>query len=422
MIRTLQNNKVRNALSMKHTRRISMKKACIHSYKFKLLKFALSFLFISMLFAETGIILPCHAADKLSESREKLQQVQKQIGSTSKQIAKKKATERSALQRLEELERNIRTSDRLLQKNSAAQDEIKAKIAAALKNSNHYEDILKRARKDVEKRLRVLYTTGEAGTLRLIFSDASPAVIAENTKFLQRITAHDKALMLQYRNQVDNLKESRVTLQQQKERYDEALKQQKQRRRELHHAKQEQAELVNKIRHDSTMLENLLADLKERSESMQELVSSLERQKTTAFAPSGASFESLRGELEWPSSGSVRSGFGVHKHKQFGSQVKTNGLEIAAVPGTRIKAIWEGKVVFAAPFKGYGNMLILDHGGKYYSLYANTAKLHQSKGDTVKTGDVVATAGYAEGDSYYFEIRHRGTPLNPTKWLKTRGY
>ncbi|MGC9518553.1 MAG: murein hydrolase activator EnvC family protein [Desulfuromonadaceae bacterium] len=364
----------------------------------------------------------CHATDKLSESREKLQQVQEQIGSTSKQIAQKKATERSALQRLEELERNISASDRELQKNSAALDKLKKKIAAAQKNTAHYEDILKRARKDVEKRLRVLYTTGDAGTLRLIFSDASPAVIAENTEFLQRITAHDKALLLEYRKQLENLRESQNALEREKERYAETLRRQQERRNELKQAKREQDALVNKIRRDSSMLKSLLADLKERSEAMKELVASLEKRKSAGFVPSGATFESRKGQLDWPSSGSIRSGFGVHKHKQFGSQVKTNGLEIAAVPGTKIKAIWEGKVVFAAPFKGYGNMLILDHGDKYYSLYANAAKLHLRKGDTAKAGQVIATAGYSGGDSYYFEIRRRGTPMNPIQWLKPRGY
>jgi len=407
---------------MKPTRRVAKSSTCMHNFTLRLSTYTLAFLFTCVLFTGAGIISPCHAADKLSESREKLQRVQEQIGSTSRQIAQKKATERSALQRLEELERNISASDRELRKSSQNLDELKTQIAATQKNSGHYENILKRARKDVEKRLRVLYTTGDAGMLRLIFSDASPAVIAENTEFLQRITAHDKALMLQYRTQVENLKASQKALEQQKKNYAEALRRQKKRRSELEQAKHRQAALVNKIRHDSTMLKNLLSDLKERSEAMQELINSLERQKSSAFIPSGASFQSMKGKLGWPSSGSVRSGFGVHKHKQFGSQVKTNGLEIAAVPGTRIKAIWQGKVVFAAPFKGYGNMLILDHGGKYYSLYANTAKLLLNKGDTVKAGAVIATAGYAGGDSYYFEIRHRGTPLNPTQWLKPRSY
>lgn len=364
----------------------------------------------------------CHASDKLSESREKLQQVQEQIGSTSEQIAQKKASERSALQRLEELERNISASDRELQKYSAALDKLKKEIAAAQKNTAHYEDILKRARRDVEKRLRVLYTTGDAGTLRLIFSDISPAVIAENTEFLQRITAHDKALLLEYRKQLENLRESQNALERQKERYAETLRRQQERRNELKQAKREQDALVDKIRRDSSMLKSLLADLKERSEAMKELITSLEKRKNAGFVPSGEAFESRKGQLDWPSSGSIRSGFGVHKHKQFGSQVQTNGLEIAAVPGTKIKAIWEGKVVFAAPFKGYGNMLILDHGDKYYSLYANAAKLHLNKGDSAKAGQVVATAGYSGGDSYYFEIRRRGTPMNPIQWLKPRGY
>lgn len=374
-------------------------------------------------FAGLLINIPAaHATDKLSESRQRLKQVEKQIGSTSEKIAQKKATESSALQRLEQLERDINNSDRKLRQSSASLNELKNKIATTQKSSGHYEDILKRARKDVEKRLRVLYTTGDAGTLRLIFSDASPAIIAENTEFLQRITAHDKALMLQYRKQVENLRENKKALEAEQKKYAATLRQQQERRSELERAKREQASLVNEIRRDSSMLEKLLADLKQRSEAMKELVTSLERRKHKSFIPSGASFETLKGKLQWPSSGSIRSGFGVHKHQQFGSQVKTNGLEIAAVPGTRIKSIWEGRVVFAAPFKGYGNMLILDHGDKYYSLYANTAKLQKNKGDKVKQGEVVAVAGFDGGDSYYFEIRKRGTPLNPIEWLSPRQY
>lgn len=403
---------------------VSVMHTSMHTYTstLKLLLIARIPLFLLLLCIGFGAINECNAADKLAESREKLQQVESQIGSTSKKIAHKKATERSALQRLEDLERSINTSDLQLRQSSAALEELGKKIAETQKNSARYEEILQRSRKDVEKRLRVLYTTGDAGTLRLVFSDASPAVIAENTEFLQRITAHDKELVVQYRRQVETLKQSKDTLEQQKSSYTATLKQEQERRQELEHAKREQASLVKKIRQDSQMLENLLADLKERAETMKALTASLERQKSSVFVPSGASFESLKGKMEWPSSGSVRSGFGVHKHKQFGSQIKTNGLEITAVTGTKIKAIWEGKVVFAAPFKGYGNMLILDHGGKYYSLYANAEKLHLSKGESVKAGQVVASAGYGDGDSYYFEIRHRGTPLDPMQWLKPRTY
>ena len=113
---------------MKSTLSAAKNTMCIYKYKLRLSILAPIFLVACAFFAGAGIPLPCHATDKLSESREKLQQVQEQIGSTSKKIEQKKATERSALQRLEELERNISISDRQLHESSAALDELKEKI------------------------------------------------------------------------------------------------------------------------------------------------------------------------------------------------------------------------------------------------------------------------------------------------------
>lgn len=361
------------------------------------------------------------AADELSKNKQKLQQVQKEIGATSRKIKEKKAIEHSALQNLDELNRNIHKKDSQVQQLSEALERLKYEMASTQKNAALYAEIVQRTRQNVEKRLRALYITGEVGAVRMFFSDASPAVIAENNEFLQRISMHDKEIMLEYRKQVTKFESERKELEEQKKRYTTTLNQQKEQKLNLAAAKREQAALISEIRHDNNKLENLLTELKERSHAIKGLVDSLEQQKSRAFTPKG-SFASLKGSLNWPSSGALRSGFGVHKHKQFGSQVKTNGLEIVAMPGTSIRAIWQGKVVFAAPFKGYGNMLILDHGEKYYSLYANVAQLKHQTGDIVKAQDIIATAGFEEADNYYFEIRHRGTPLNPTQWLAPRPY
>ncbi len=361
------------------------------------------------------------AADELSKNKQKLQQVQKEIGATSRKIKEKKAIEHSALQNLDELNRNIHKKDSQVQQLSEALERLKYEMASTQKNAALYAEIVQRTRQNVEKRLRALYITGEVGAVRMFFSDASPAVIAENNEFLQRISMHDKKIMLEYRKQVTKFESERKELEEQKKRYTTTLNQQKEQKLNLAAAKREQAALISEIRHDNNKLENLLTELKERSHAIKGLVDSLEQQKSRAFTPKG-SFASLKGSLNWPSSGALRSGFGVHKHKQFGSQVKTNGLEIVAMPGTSIRAIWQGKVVFAAPFKGYGNMLILDHGEKYYSLYANVAQLKHQTGDIVKAQDIIATAGFEEADNYYFEIRHRGTPLNPTQWLAPRPY
>lgn len=85
-----------------------------------------------------------------------------------------------------------------------------------------------------------------------------------------------------------------------------------------------------------------------------------------------------------------------------------------------MRAVAAGKVAFSKPFRGFGNLLILDHGDGYYTLYAQASQLLHKVGDVVAAGDKVALSGFGGNDTVYFEIRQRGTPLDPLQWLKPR--
>ena len=97
------------------------------------------------------------------------------------------------------------------------------------------------------------------------------------------------------------------------------------------------------------------------------------------------------------------------------------GIEISAKQGKEIKAIYGGKVLYADWFKGYGNIVIIDHGDSYYSLSAHLSKILKRTGDRVEAGEVIALAGDTgslKGPCLYFELRHHGKPLNPLHWLR----
>jgi septal ring factor EnvC (AmiA/AmiB activator) len=83
-------------------------------------------------------------------------------------------------------------------------------------------------------------------------------------------------------------------------------------------------------------------------------------------------------------------------------------------------AVWKGRVLYASPLKGFGNLMIIDHGDKYYSLYAHAASFTRKTGDLVGAGDVIAFSGHEGRDALYFEIRHRGEPVDPLPWLAPR--
>ncbi|MGV7208198.1 murein hydrolase activator EnvC family protein [Oxalobacteraceae bacterium A2-2] len=133
-------------------------------------------------------------------------------------------------------------------------------------------------------------------------------------------------------------------------------------------------------------------------------------------APDGA-FASLRGQLRAPVSGKVAARFGAKR----GDGPTWKGMFIRAGEGTEIHAIAGGRVVFAEWLRGFGNLIIVDHGGQYMSIYGNNQSLLKRAGDVVKAGDTIASAGNSGGNEesgLYFELRHQGRAFDPATWVR----
>ena len=132
-------------------------------------------------------------------------------------------------------------------------------------------------------------------------------------------------------------------------------------------------------------------------------------------------FVDLKGLLAMPVKGKIVSFFGSYKNLRFNVVNFRSGIKIKADRGEPIRAVCGGQILYANWFKGYGNMIIINHGDNYYTLYAHAEELFASKGDVVEMGEVVATVGDSGsmiGPSLHFEVRHHGKPLNPLKWIK----
>jgi septal ring factor EnvC (AmiA/AmiB activator) len=126
------------------------------------------------------------------------------------------------------------------------------------------------------------------------------------------------------------------------------------------------------------------------------------------------------GTMSWPVPGRVAARFGRHASSRFGTMVNRNGIEIGAESGAAVKAVVKGTVAYADAFAGFGRVVILDHGGKFYTLYGHLASVDVSKGATVEAGDELGTVGMAPAGtaSLYFEVRIDGRPADPVQWLK----
>ena len=133
------------------------------------------------------------------------------------------------------------------------------------------------------------------------------------------------------------------------------------------------------------------------------------------------SFAELKGLLNMPVKGKIINLFGPYQDTRFNVTVFRSGIDIKTRSGSAIQAVYTGRVLYADWFKGYGNMMIIDHGGNYYTVYAHLQKMLKSKGDRVNTGEDIATAGDTGsiiGPALHFEIRHHGKPLDPMQWIE----
>jgi septal ring factor EnvC (AmiA/AmiB activator) len=178
-------------------------------------------------------------------------------------------------------------------------------------------------------------------------------------------------------------------------------------------------EILSKIKNEKKLT---LAAVKALKKAAQELNKEIEQIEKTQFSNSNSmSFFDYQGRLPMPVKGKIISKFGAGKSADNKSFTFQSGIDIRPEKNETVKAVFYGKVIFSKWFQGYGNLMIIDHGDSYYSLYAHNKELLKRMGEVVEKGEVIAIVGDTgsiKGLLLHFEIRHHGKPVNPMKWLK----
>ena len=276
----------------------------------------------------------------------------------------------------------------------------------------------------VSGRLVALYKMSRLGKFHLLASAESM------NKFIQRKAALEK--ILNYDEKIRrNLLENQAELKNMLKRLDadRALK-------SAHAAEhQKQTKLISLEQSRRT---KLLADIRKQKslelaaiDSLVQAAAALERKITSlstveleATPDNNASqlpFSAHKGLLIMPVNGKITNLFGPYNNPKYNITNFRSGIDIKADQGEPIRSVFKGKVIYSEWFKGYGNMIIIDHGNSYYTVYAHLEETFKSKGDAVDAGEVIATlgdTGSMTGAKLYFEVRHHGKPLNPLNWLK----
>jgi murein hydrolase activator len=272
---------------------------------------------------------------------------------------------------------------------------------------------------DLRKRLVALYRLGGLSYVRMFLALDENQNPIEAMSMLSYLVTRDSRLVTQFQTARAQLAVRRQQLADRQARLRQTRAIVEERRRAVMAAREQQQRVIARLRTEETGTAAQLAALEEKARRLQRLVDVLSQQKRGEMT--ALDIRSVQGALEWPVQGKVIERFGRQRNPKFATFTVNNGLRIEAVPGTQVRAVFQGTVLFSQWFKGYGNLVILDHGNRVFTLYGNLKASAVAVGDRVVTGQPIAGVGESEDASaghLYFEVRQDNKPEDPQKWLR----
>ncbi|MFO7764902.1 MAG: peptidoglycan DD-metalloendopeptidase family protein [Pelovirga sp.] len=376
-----------------------------------------------LLIGLTFYSFPVVGADDLNQTQQQLEQIRSRI---ERAEADMKAQRQSA----NDISRDLALINGQLQRIDDRIDHIKQEQQRLKKEEQQQQQQLDQSRSEaqqigerLEQRLIALYKEGESGILKILFSADSPTELIQQYHYLTKVMENDRELLAEYRQAMATQQRQLERLTVLQRRQAELLQREEAEREEAVTARRLQGRLLEQARNQSRKLRDELATLKEDATRLTGLIDQLKaaRVRTPDPATSGpvVDFDRQRGQLMWPVDGSVLIRYGTQRDQKLGTFYESNGLEIAVRPGSQVRAVANGQVVYADFFRGYGNLLIISHEGEYHTLYAQLDKIHKKNGDAVATAEPVGQSGLSGRESIYFEIRHNGAPVDPMAWLQS---
>lgn len=398
------------------------------------------------------------AAKKIDAAKEDLSDIQTKIQALKKELDSKQVAHKDATDALKDSETAISAANQKLHDINQKQQQNKSTLNSLKKQSININDKLGQQQQQLSDLLRQQYMHGNQSYTQLILQDKNPSEIARDVKYFSYIAkAHAKVIddmqgnlakVKELNNKTAVALQEVADLKAKQEAEKKTLVQQKQEKskvvKSLSNQIASQRNEIDKLKRDEKSLSNLVERLakivppvvkhkKSKKSAPDETVaderpnknSGKKTEKSTIVAsnetlPSndfaGINFASLRGKLRLPVRGEVANRFGASRED---TGVSWKGLFIKSAEGSDVKSVADGRVVFADWMRGFGNLIIVDHGNGYMSLYGNNQAVLKHVGEEVDAGDTIASVGNSggnESNGLYYELRHQSQPFDPLSW------
>lgn len=373
------------------------------------------------------------AQDSLeTQKRAELQEIRRKAAENREAARRLAGQEKSAVSKLRRTERDLSVTRKRLRSYRERHKVLGRQLDVARAQFQHSSFTLQQQRERLSRRLRNLYKYGGAEEIEFLLSPRSFAQLLARWDYMVMVAERDRMLLEDVLAQKDLVQADQSRLEKNIDQLQLNTRRETAADKRLAGLRSERAQTVKTIQSQREAYEQAAAELEKTARATQRLIASLEakrreeasraRAEGRAPQPYTGNFAQGQGQLDWPVRGRLVGHFGNEKHPKWGTVTVNNGIDIAADIGTPVRVVARGRVDYVSEdFGTYGQMVIVNHGDGYYTLYGHLSSISVSVGQEVGAGQVIAASGDTgslKGSVLHFEVRKGGTSLNPEDWLQ----
>lgn len=352
------------------------------------------------------------ASTDLEKKLDELDKIEQQIANKRNLLTSTKKKETNVLNEVKQLEKDLAKTKSELSQLENQLGQIKQNIDTATRELAAAEEKLVQRQDYLGRRFRAIHENGTVSLLDVLLAANDFSDFVNRYSFLQMIVQQDVHLMHQVQEEKVQIAQRKQKLEAQQVQLTKISQEMAAKRSRVESRTNEREKLLSEIRQDRKAYEASLNELERMSKELETIIRNLSG-NNSGKAPTPKS-------IIWPVKGRISSPYGNRFHPILKVWKLHTGMDIAVPRGTPVKAAYGGTVIVSKSLSGYGNTIIIDHGGGISTLYAHNDVLLAKVGAKVNQGDVVAkcgSTGWSTGPHVHFEVRVNGTTVNPAKWL-----
>ncbi|GAC16090.1 murein hydrolase activator EnvC family protein [Aliiglaciecola lipolytica] len=351
-----------------------------------------------------------------AQQSEELKDIQAQIKQKQKQIEKQLAEAKQLQQQLKAAELNIANTAKNIENTRNELQSNKSRQTELISQQQDLNKQVKQQQQALSSQLKSMYMVGEHDFAKMLFNLEDASKMERTFSYYRYLTDARKVQIDEFRALVSKLREVNENLLVKQQELQVLEKEQVQQQVQLEQQQSLRQVTLTKI---EKKIDTEAAKIEQLQINEQALLKAIEEAERNAKqGPVDLTgLAKLKGKLMLPTQGKMRNMFGRIRQ----GQIRWKGVLFNGNTGAPVRAVHDGRVLYADWLRGFGLVTVLSHGDGYMSLYGHNQALLKQVGDTVQSGETIALVGQSGGQStpnLYFEIRHKGTPVNPSQWFK----